>query len=111
MDAFSEAAMRNYEDRLLQYIRQTFSQQVTNAGNAGTRETIRDGIRRARQHDLSTELDVALYIEVMYLLGAGFETDPQHAWAADILRSAGPSRGSGRAKRLHATAVEVTQNS
>jgi hypothetical protein len=105
MDAFRGAAMSDYENRLLKYLRECFPEQVKTDGDAKTRMTIREGIQRASEHALITELDTALYIEVMYLLGPEFETDPRYPWAGEILR--GPA---DKAKRLHSRASEVIRS-
>ncbi|MBN1843959.1 MAG: hypothetical protein JW883_16990 [Deltaproteobacteria bacterium] len=49
------------------------------------RSAIRYGLKRAKGYGLTTERSVRLYIEMMFLLGSGFDADPQLPWAAEIL--------------------------
>ena len=109
MEAFAGVAMRNYEDRLLEHVRESFPEQVKTDGDAKTRETIQAGIQSARRHSLLTERDAALYIEVMYILGPEFETDPRYPWAGEILQGTGNGAPAGKAERLHARASEAAR--
>lgn len=62
---------------------------------------IRGGLTRAEAHGLTLRGPVRLYVDMMLLFGSGFDRDPQHIWAQDILRRRELDQMT-RAERLHA---------
>jgi hypothetical protein len=52
---------------------------------ADLEEFIRLGVQRAQGHGLTSQRQVALYLTLMALLGAGFDSDPQLPWVRTIL--------------------------
>ncbi|NVJ00129.1 hypothetical protein HV824_18635 [Myxococcus sp. AM009] len=50
---------------------------------------VEDGIARGRRYGLTSERDLARFVNVQFALGAEFDADPRHAWAADVLKASG----------------------
>lgn len=85
MKVFGQAAVRNFENRLLEYLEEVFPKQCAILGREQVRTVIRLGIEQAEQYGLVSERDVRLYVDLMFLLGSYFDLDPQLPWAARIL--------------------------
>jgi len=46
---------------------------------------IRHGIARGRSYGLTGKRDLLTFIEHMFILGPAFDSDPQYAWARELL--------------------------
>ncbi|MBN1843972.1 MAG: hypothetical protein JW883_17055 [Deltaproteobacteria bacterium] len=85
MEVFEQAAIRNFEDRILEHLNEHFPKQHSMLGEFAARNVIRQGFERAKSYGLTTERNVSLYINLMFMLGSGFDTDLQLPWAAEVL--------------------------
>ena len=85
MDTLGGQMQKRYEDRLVVYLNQVFPERCAKMGEPALREEIRYGIGSAAKYDITTERDVAKYIETMFRLGRDFDTNPDHPWAQPIL--------------------------
>ena len=56
-------------------------------GREGLSRVIRHGIARAAANGITAESAVCKYTELMFLLGSGFDADPQLPWAGDVAGS------------------------
>ena len=85
MDAFSHAALRIFECRMVAHLNRHFPKRCAKLGEDGVREWIRYGIERARTYGIVSERDVCKYIDVMFVYGRDFDTDRRRPWAGQIL--------------------------
>ena len=53
--------------------------------DTGVREVVKVGIQRAGDCAFTRRGPIRLYLELMFMFGSEFGTDPQHAWAAQAL--------------------------
>jgi hypothetical protein len=104
MQAFSEAAAKSFEDRMVVHVGEFFPEQVRALGEPGTREAIRLGIGRAARHDIGREVNVCRFIDIMFAMGARFDEDPAYPWAGRILVEEGQSENA-KVDRLYARAL------
>ena len=105
MQAFSLAAIRQFERRALEHVRGCFPGSYEALGEEGARASISWGVEKARGYGLSEEYDVLRFINLMFALGFDFDEDPAYAWAAEILRDPDWSPGA-RMDMLTARAIE-----
>jgi hypothetical protein len=82
---FEAAALRNFEDRMVEYLPQFAPRHFKILTEDDIRRIIRFGREKASSHDLILDRSMRLYVEMMILLGSGFDTDPQMPWAEEIL--------------------------
>jgi len=78
---------KEYEKRLAAHLRKYFSETCTKLGEQGLRDAVRYGIQRAKAYGIQAERDVAKYLNLMFVFGRDFDTDPRFPWAASMLRS------------------------
>ncbi len=72
------------------------------------REVIESSIRAARNYGFTNRGPVRLYIDLTFMFGSGFDTDPLLKWAAQILTSGGAHDQMDRGERLHAKTLEFS---
>lgn len=78
---------KEYERRLASHLRKYFSETCAALGERGLGDAVRYGIQRARSYGIQAERDVAKYLNLMFVFGRDFDTDPCFPWAASMLRS------------------------
>jgi hypothetical protein len=87
MRAFSEAALKRFEETMLAHLKKFFPDKYEAAGEPKVRKLIRYGIERAASYDITAQRDVSRYIDLMMTLGPDFDQDKQLPWAGQILRT------------------------
>lgn len=105
MKVFEEAALRDFEDRLVRHVRDNFPLSFSMLGEDGARAIGRSAIERASAHGLNSERSVFMYLSLMLMLGSEFDTDPQLPWAAEILGDMEPGE-VGRIDALYDKALD-----
>ena len=78
---------KEYERRLAAHLRKYFSETCADLGERGLRDAVRYGIKRAKAYGIQAERDVVKYLNLMFVFGRDFDTDPRFPWAASMLRS------------------------
>lgn len=82
MEAFESVATRRFEAGLADHFRAFFPQHAATQGDAQLQKVLRYGLQRAESRGLKTERGIYVYLALMFLLGSGFDQDPQLPWAA-----------------------------
>lgn len=108
MQAFKEAALRRFEDDMVAHLRQFAKRHCEVIGEAAVRKAIRLGIERARKYGLGNRGPVRFYIELMFMYGSDFDTDPQCAWAGSVLNDASFADPMAKAEQLYHNAMAFT---
>lgn len=105
MEAFEEVALRNFEDWMVVHLNKFFPNHCEALGDSGVREAIQYGTQQAESYDIVTERDVCKYIDLMFALGRDFDTDPDFAWAHEILHDETIEDGRERIDQLCRAAI------
>lgn len=111
MTTFEQVAIHNFENRLLEHLKEFFPRHCEILGDEQVRKVIRLGIERAGQYDLTSERNVDLYVNLMFMLGSYFDQDPQLPWAAKILTDKDILNSNTRADRLYDRAMAFLNES
>jgi hypothetical protein len=106
MQAFTEAAVKDFEDRMVVHLNEFFPEQCEALGEAKTREAIREGIDRAARYEIVAECDVCKYIDLMFAFGRNFDTDPKLPWAGEVLNAPAIDDPTARINVLYDAARE-----
>jgi hypothetical protein len=99
--ALEQFVLRNFEDEMIQHIKQFAPKHSEIIGEDGLRQVVRMGIERAKVYGLTNRGPVRFYIEMMFMLGSDFDTDPQYPWAGEILKDPVNADQMGRADHLY----------
>jgi hypothetical protein len=105
MEAFERPAPEVFENDMLDHLREHFPKHAELLGE-DLRLVVRSGRERAQKYSFKTRHELYLFIDLMVMLGSGFDTDPQLPWAASILGDQSAGSATERIDRLYARAME-----
>ena len=101
LEALGEAVAQSFEDQTDDHLREFAPELVGIAGAEGVRQVVGLGIQRAERYGFICRGPVRFYIELLFVLGCDFDTDPQLPWARTTLTDESISDQFQRAERLH----------
>lgn len=101
IDAFKPKAAAQFEEDMLAHLEGFAPKRCEALGEQVVREVIRAGTNRAKKYGFVLRGPVRFYIELMFMFGGYFDTDPQCTWAAAVLKDPKPIEQMARADRLH----------
>lgn len=84
-----------------------FPEKVRYAGPTLMRNLISGGISLATGYGFKSETSQRIYTTLMFLLGAHFDEDPLHVWAAVAIRSGRNQAEPERARRLYEAGLKA----
>jgi len=103
-------ALQNFENEMVEHIKEFTPQHSSEIGDIAVRKVVQVGIDRAREYDLTNRGPVRFFIEMMFILGCSFDTDPQYPWVKKILKdSAETSDQMKRADSLHIKLIDYME--
>ena len=106
IEEFERADTPHAPGRLARHARQAFPKHCRYLGDEGIVEAVQYALATCRSYGLVRLASVQLYLDLMFLLGRGFDKDQQLPWAAEILQDPLLKDEAQRASRLHARAEE-----
>lgn len=109
-EIFRQQALREFEDKAVQHLRRDLSEQTASFSDDDLRLRVRQCIPRSSDYGLTTQKQIICFVDVSFLLGEQFDTDPSHAWAGELLKGQKLS-ATNRANLLLATACSVYKES
>lgn len=107
--AFEDAALRRFESDMERHIKQFVPYQSKSIGDHAVRKIIQNGILRAKDYNFTNRGTVCLFIEIIFILGGHFDSDPQYSWAADILSDIEITDQMERADRLYIALMDYME--
>jgi hypothetical protein len=106
IQSFQKAALQNFEDQMVAHTSEFAPRHALILGEAGLREVVQLGMLRARTHGFTLRGPVRLYIELILLLGAEFDSDPQYPWARAAIDQRDTQNQMARASLLYERTME-----
>jgi hypothetical protein len=107
IQAFEVSALDLFEEEMVTHS-QKFSPELCEIlGNDQLRVAVQQAMTRADQYGFTYRGPIRLYVELMFLFGSSFDTDPQYPFLCKILNSKGDQME--RAEQLHERAVDYLQ--
>ena len=85
--ALALAMEQQFEQKIFIHLKKFWPANCRSQGEAGVRESIRQGVDRAHGYGMKTEYDIARYIDLMYSMGMDFDSDPEFPWVIEILNN------------------------
>jgi hypothetical protein len=108
MQAFRQAALGQFEDDMVVHLKEFAPKHCEVIGEPAVRNAIKLGIERARKYGLSNRGPVRFYIELMFMYGSDFDTDPQCSWASQVLNDEGFPDQMAKADQLYDKTMTFT---
>jgi hypothetical protein len=85
LDAFEAQVVKLFTTRVVAHLKAVWPDECKELGDAPLGELARKAIQRAAALGLSAELDVVRFVDLCFLLGVDFETNPLAGWTRPIL--------------------------
>jgi hypothetical protein len=111
LDFLASIPRRAFETSLVEHFFRYYPKDCARLGEAPVRAMIRRGIERATAHGYHTREQAGLYCNLILMLGAGFDRDPQIPWAVEQLDDLVIDDPLERMRRLVATALQYLRDS
>jgi len=105
-DELGKISLKRFEDSMVEHIKKFFPKYYEIHGEPIIRDVIQYAIERSNTYDFTTERDVCLYINLVFLLGSNFDKDIQLPWASVILRDETITGPATRIERLNGKVME-----
>ncbi|MGI9074458.1 MAG: hypothetical protein ACR2JB_24800 [Bryobacteraceae bacterium] len=99
MKAFEQDARRRFEDEMVAHSKDFSPPLCEVIGDEQLRVALRSAMKRAEGYGFTYRGPVRLFIEMMFLCGSAFDTDPQYAAVGEVLRASGDQMQ--RAQQIH----------
>lgn len=109
MKAFEQAAVRNFEDRMVAHLKNFAPNHSKILTEDEMRLVIRHGMKQAESHRFTSERSLRIYTELMLILGSSFDVDPQLPWAAELLNDEAVTEEYERIERLQDKAWDYVE--
>ncbi len=87
MKVLEGEALKRFENEMVLYSKEFTPRLCEVLGDDQLREAIRQAMSRADSYGFTNRGPLRLYIEIMFLCGSNFDTDPQYPEVAEILNS------------------------
>jgi hypothetical protein len=85
METFRTQRQARFVQRMVDYLRVTFSTQTKNLTDDHLRETVQQGERKAHDYGIVYEDDIRRFLGYVVVYGLTLDSHPQTQWIADIL--------------------------
>jgi len=85
MSVFETQFSRRFRDGLLEHVRTEFAESVKNLADPALQRLLDDAITRSLTYGVTAERDVALFADLLFLLGHQFDREARLGWARKIL--------------------------
>jgi hypothetical protein len=102
-------SLKRFEDEMVVHSRDFSPRLCEVISEERLRVAIRQAMSRAGGYGFTNRGPVRLFIELMLLFGSDFDTDPQYAWAEEILTDPADRNQMARADRLHKKALDYME--
>ncbi len=89
MKAFENDALRRFEDEMVVHSKEFTPRLCKVIGDEQLRVALRQAMERADTYGFTNRGPIRLYIELMFLYGNDFDTDPQYPSLGEVLNAPG----------------------
>jgi hypothetical protein len=93
--------LQKFEDELVEHLKKFAARHWKVIGDETGRGVIRLGMKQAKRYGFENRGPVRFYVEMMFMFGSFFDTDPQYPWAAATLNDPEDINQMVRADRLY----------
>ncbi|RKZ50318.1 MAG: hypothetical protein DRR16_09485 [Candidatus Parabeggiatoa sp. nov. 3] len=99
--ALFQLSTGDFEHDTIDQLNEIFPEKCQAVGDANMYLLIQEGIKSAQYYNISNNHDVFIYIGCMFILGSGFDSDPQFTWATAILQEKSATKQDAKANKLY----------
>ena len=102
MRAFEEDTLRRW---VMKYLRTCYPDRCGAYSSADFAALVQNAIAKARRRNLNSR-EIRKYVHVAFLLGEGFENNPEFAWAVEVLTAPEYNDEGARIRALEDAVLE-----
>ena len=107
-DSLYDEFCKSNTDNAFRHFEQLFKTKYEVIGKENLQCLVQYGRRQAQSYNIMSEPKILIYIIFMFMLGSGFDRDPQFPWTAEILKSKSiTSEGEKIAELYNATIARL----
>ncbi|HEX4963775.1 MAG TPA: hypothetical protein VF173_23310 [Thermoanaerobaculia bacterium] len=107
MEVFNQAALVAFENEMVAHSKDFSPRLCEVIGDEQLRVALRQAMDRARSYGFTNRGPIRLFIELMFLFGSAFDTDPQYPWTAQFLGASEDQME--RAERLYQKTLDYQE--
>ena len=107
MKVFEDAALRRFEDEMVVHSKEFTPRLCKVLGDKQLRVALRQAMERSGTYGFTNRGPIRLYIELMFLCGSDFDTDPQYPAVGVILNA--PGDQMLRAEQIYAGVLDYQE--
>lgn len=107
MKVFEDAALRRFEDEMVVHSKEFTPRLCKVLGDKQLRVALRQATERSGTYGFTNRGSIRLYIELMFLCGSDFDTDPQYPAVGVILNA--PGDQMLRAEQIYAGVLDYQE--
>jgi hypothetical protein len=104
IDVF-EDARPEFENQLIRHLQEFSPLHSELSGEQGVRPIVRGAVERAANYSWTRRGPVQLFVDLIFLLGVVFDTDPQYPWITKILVRSTIDTQVAEADEMHAQVI------
>ena len=110
VDDFSQTPTPNADDIAAVQLQKIWPAKCQQMGKSTLRKLIRSAIESAKVYNITSERGIVLFSGLMFMLGSGFDKDPQFPWAHKVLNDKSITDQKIRIDRLYKEAMAFLDN-
>lgn len=110
LKAFGDQKLLAFAEEMVLHIREFSPIQFKVTGEENVRKIILTGIDRAITYGFTYRGSMQFYLEMMFMLGSDFDTDPQYPWVRKILINSSEADQEDRSSRLFDEVIDFLDN-
>ncbi len=84
----AQYAAERFVEQACGHLHKCWPEQCEARGEEAVRTSVQMALKRAKRYGITTQRGIIRFLDVMYLLGDNFDTNPELAWATGILAHA-----------------------
>jgi hypothetical protein len=104
LDAFRQHHLQKFEDEMVEHSKEFSPRLCRVIGDEQLRVALRSAMSRAEGYGFTNRGPIRLFIEIMFLWGSAFDTDPQYPAVGEALRASADQMV--RAEQIHQASLE-----
>ena len=105
--SFERAALHQFEDEMMAHSKEFSPRLCKVLGDEQLRVAVRSAVERAMAYGFTNRGPIRLFIELIFLRGSAFDTDPQYPGLGNALRATDDQMR--RAERMHEESLEYLE--
>lgn len=107
VEAFRQHHLQKFEDEMVEHSKEFSPRLCKVIGDEQLRITLRSAMQRANKYGFTNRGPIRLFIEMMFLYGSAFDTDPQYPAVGEVLRDSDDQME--RAEQIHQSSLEYLE--